>query len=80
MNRILSSSITQKGQVTIPIEIRQKFNFNTGDLIGFREENNRIVIDIMKKKSSLKDLCGILPKPKKKLSVKQINQIIQNRK
>jgi AbrB family looped-hinge helix DNA binding protein len=80
MNYILSSSITQKGQVTIPIKFRQELNLLTGDLVGFDKKNNQIVMVPIKKKVSLQDLCGFLPKPKKALSTKEMDQIIQNRK
>jgi AbrB family looped-hinge helix DNA binding protein len=80
MNYTLNSSITQKGQVTIPIKFRQEFNLLTGDLVGFAKKNNQIVMVPIKKKVSLQDLCGFLPKPKKSLSTKEMDQIIQNRK
>ena len=33
------SAVTQKGQATIPAEIRQKFNLHGGDKIGFKRSN-----------------------------------------
>ena len=38
------SRITQKGQITIPQEYREKFNLSPGDEVLFYEENNRIYI------------------------------------
>ena len=40
---MLTSSLTQKGQVTLPAKIRKALNIKTGDKISFTLENNRII-------------------------------------
>jgi antitoxin PrlF len=45
------SKLTQKGQTTIPAEIRQKLNLHTGDGVGFEIIENQVVL----KKISLFD-------------------------
>lgn len=38
------SSITSKGQVTIPVALRRKCGLHGGDKVVFKEENNRIYL------------------------------------
>ena len=38
------SSVTSKGQVTIPVEMRRKLGVKSGDKVVFIEEGGRIVI------------------------------------
>ncbi|MCL2064950.1 MAG: AbrB/MazE/SpoVT family DNA-binding domain-containing protein [Candidatus Cloacimonetes bacterium] len=35
------STLSSKGQITIPLEIRQKMNLKTGDKVFFFEENGK---------------------------------------
>ena len=41
---VLTSSVTEKGQVTIPKFIRTLFNLHEHDLIGFRISNRKVEI------------------------------------
>ena len=40
-----TSVITQKGQTTIPIKIRNRFGLEKGDKIMFVEKNNKIFLE-----------------------------------
>lgn len=39
-----SAKLSTKGQVTIPVDARNKFNLETGDLILFLEEDGKLVL------------------------------------
>lgn len=39
-----TSTVTQKGQVTIPAQVRRKLGLRTGDRVRFVEEGDRIVV------------------------------------
>lgn len=39
-----TTSITQKGQVTIPVHIRRKLALKTGQKVAFEEKGNDVVI------------------------------------
>lgn len=40
------SKMTERGQITIPMEIREKFGLETGDVIYFLEVNGSIVLKL----------------------------------
>ena len=39
-----SSTITSKGQVTIPVEVRRQLSLKSGDKVAFYLENGRVVL------------------------------------
>ena len=54
---MLSSKITTKGQVTIPIEYREHLGIKSGDKVGFTMSGGEVLI---KKVDSKYSLAGIL--------------------
>lgn len=44
MATLRQSKVTRKGQVTIPIEIREKFDFKEGDVVLFEERGKHIAL------------------------------------
>ncbi|HXX88425.1 MAG TPA: AbrB/MazE/SpoVT family DNA-binding domain-containing protein [Candidatus Acidoferrum sp.] len=40
------SRITERGQITVPVEIRKKFGLRTGDVLCFLEVDNSIVLKL----------------------------------
>ena len=42
-----STSVTSKGQVTIPIDVRQKLGIRQGSRIGFRVRGNVIEMSVL---------------------------------
>lgn len=72
----MKATITEKGQVTIPAIIRQKLNLESGNKLEFiARENDFVVVPINKSANRLK---GILPKPKKSLSIDEISNVIKD--
>lgn len=67
------TTITQKGQVTIPLLIRNKLGIRAGDKIAF--ELNRESVSLKPVKQSLKTIFGSIPPLKKKLSIQQMRKI-----
>lgn len=41
---MLASTLTSKGQATIPAEIRKALNLKAGDVVGFEIKNHKAVI------------------------------------
>jgi AbrB family looped-hinge helix DNA binding protein len=55
---MLSSSVTTKGQVTIPVELRERFGIKPGDRVGFVEEGERIVLQ--RQETAIEAVFGIV--------------------
>ncbi|WP_181444550.1 AbrB/MazE/SpoVT family DNA-binding domain-containing protein [Bacillus sp. 03113] len=56
---LVSGRVTQKGQVTIPIELRNRLNIQEGDRLEFKFVDNLPVINVIKK-TDLEDVFGSL--------------------
>lgn len=72
------STLTQKGQTTIPQDIRQYLGIHAGDKLEFIiEPDGRVVLAPLTAKATI--LKGMLAKPKKKVSIEQMNKAIIKR-
>ncbi len=72
------STITSKGQITLPKEVRENLSLQRGDRIEFlMEEDGKY--SIIPLTSSLSALKSVLPKPDKPVSLKEIEESIKNR-
>jgi antitoxin PrlF len=56
-----SATVTSKGQITIPAEIRRVFNISPGDEVIFSDMGNGQVA-FRPRTGSIRDLKGIVPK------------------
>ena len=71
-----TSTLTSKGQTTIPIDIQRLLQVEPGDKIQyFVELDGRV--SLVPKTLSVKDLEAVLPKPPKAMSLKAIREAIQ---
>jgi antitoxin PrlF len=73
------STVTHKGQITIPVHIRNALGIEEGDKVEFIQNQEGITLIPFKEKSIL-DLCGFFPRPDKPLSIAEMNDIITSRK
>jgi len=59
--QFLSGKLTSKGQLTIPVELRNLLNLNEGDRLAFvLDENERIIEVQPKTKKSIRGVMGAL--------------------
>lgn len=72
------ATITSKGQVTIPIEIRERFGLKEGEKIVFIERANEVVIR-PKVKDALKELIKLREKLPR-ITEKEIDEMIKESK
>ncbi|HVV68264.1 MAG TPA: AbrB/MazE/SpoVT family DNA-binding domain-containing protein [Gammaproteobacteria bacterium] len=70
---MLFSTLTSKGQVTVPIELRQALDLHTGDKIAFEAFDDKILI--FKKKDDITQAFGMFH-INKKISLKDIQKAI----
>jgi len=71
-----STTLTSKGQVTIPVEVRTHLGLSTGDRIEFilNEQSGRY--EVVPATSSVTALKGIIRKPAKPVSIEEMNEAI----
>lgn len=72
-----SSTITSKGQMTLPKEVRDQLRLQPGDRLDVAVQDRRIVLT--PKTLRLEDLCSVLPPAKKRRSLEEINDAIRRR-
>jgi len=74
----IRATITSKGQVTVPKEVRDRFNLHPGDTIEFIEEEGKLWVKARKTRAV--DLIGILGPPPsgKSLTVEEIDEAIMD--
>ncbi len=72
------STLTSKGQTTIPKEIRHRLGLKPGDKLRFViDANGRVVI--LPLTVPLRSLRGILPAPDRPVSIEEMNEAIRRR-
>ncbi|GLC97066.1 AbrB family transcriptional regulator [Cupriavidus sp. TA19] len=71
-----SATMTSKGQVTIPVEVRTHLGLSTGDRIEFvlNEQTGRY--EMVPATRSVTSLKGIIRKPAKPVSIDDMNAAI----
>jgi len=70
-----TATITSKGQVTIPKDVRSRLGIGTGDRVEFVEIQDG-VFQIVAVTQDVQALKGIVPKPKKPVTIDEMNQAI----
>jgi AbrB family looped-hinge helix DNA binding protein len=74
--RSFEAKVTSQGQVTVPKEIRERLKLRPGGKVEFVvEKSGRVVM--VAKQSSILDLVGILPKPKRKVTLEEMDEAIK---
>jgi antitoxin PrlF len=72
----MESTLTYKGQITIPASIRKKLNLHSGDKVDFiyiSENKAELVV----KNHNASDLKGVLKKPNFTATVEEMNKTIE---
>ena len=70
-----TATITSKGQVTIPKDVRSRLGIGTGDRVEFVEIQDG-VFQIVAATQDVQALKGIVPKPKKPVTIEEMNRAI----
>lgn len=70
-----TATLTSKGQITIPAQVRASLGIDTGDRIEFVPLDNG-KFAIMAATHSATDLKGLIRKPAKAVSIEDMNQAI----
>ena len=70
----MTSTLTSKGQLTIPLPIREEWDLRRGDKVSFSVVKQGVLIQRMSR--PVQSLRKILPKPKRKLTIGQMRDVI----
>ncbi len=72
---VYDSTLTSKGQTTIPVEIREALNLKPGDKIRYVISGDRVYLRVKNKKAI--DLAGKLYDPTRKpISIEEMDEAI----
>ena len=69
-----TATVTSKGQITLPKTVRERLGVESGDRIEFIESERGFFIVPATK--DIKSLKGVVPKPKKAISIEEMNRAI----
>ncbi|MBC3196490.1 AbrB/MazE/SpoVT family DNA-binding domain-containing protein [Pseudomonas poae] len=73
-----TATLTSKGQITIPVQVRTALGLETGDRVEFVElEDGKFSMIAASK--TVKDLKGLIRKPARAVSIEDMNQAIADR-
>lgn len=74
---MITATVTSKGQITIPKDIRDQLKIQAGDRIHFFIDNSTGTVTFLPLKTNVRELKGIVPKPQKPISISDMNEAIQ---
>jgi len=71
----MTITVTSKGQVTLPAEARRRLHIHAGTKLQviIRDDDR---LEVIRVGGSVRDLKGALPKPKKPLSLAQMDEAV----
>ncbi len=71
------ATVTSKGQITIPKEVRERLGVEAGDRLEFVEQE-RGVYKVIAATRDVRHLKGMVPKPPRPVSVEEMNAAIRS--
>lgn len=71
-----TSTVTSKGQITVPIEVRKQMGLRIGDQIVFTKVPGTDAYALSRKTRSIKSLIGMFKSNKPAPTVEQIDEAI----
>ena len=73
-----AATVTSKGQITIPVQVRTKLGLGAGDRVEFVElEGGQFAIVAATR--SIRELKGMIRKPKRPVTIAEMNAAIVER-
>lgn len=71
-----TSTLSSRGQTTIPVDIQRLLNVKSGDEIQYFVESDGRVF-LLPKTLSVKDLKRVLPKASRTVSIKEMDKLVR---
>jgi antitoxin PrlF len=75
------ATITSKGQVTLPKEIRKKLHLETGEKIDFRVDEETGTATLVPLNKHVEDVFGLLSRPKrsKLVTIEEMDKAVKEK-
>ncbi len=70
------ATLTSKGQITIPKEVRERLGVEAGDRLEFVEQE-RGVYRVVAATRDVRNLKGMVPKPRRAVTVEEMNAAVR---
>jgi antitoxin PrlF len=70
----MNATLTSKGQITVPVQIRNQLGLQAGDRLDFQLNEGKVVVT--KVTGSLDSFIAALPIAKRSFTTEQINEAI----
>jgi AbrB family looped-hinge helix DNA binding protein len=70
------ATLTSKGQITIPKEVRERLGVEAGDRLEFVEQE-RGVYRVVAATRDVRNLKGMVPKPQRAVTVEEMNAAVR---
>jgi AbrB family looped-hinge helix DNA binding protein len=70
-----TATLTSKGQITLPKEVRERLGVEAGDKVEFVETEPG-VFRVVAATRDVRDLKGVIPKPAKPVTVEEMGRVI----
>lgn len=71
-----TATLTSKGQLTLPAAIREELGLEAGDRIDFIRNESTGHYELLPASDTVRSLCGILPRPRNRVSIEDMNDAI----
>ncbi len=69
------ATVTSKGQVTLPVEARRRLGIRAGTRLEFIVTDDER-LEVVRVGGSVRELKGLLPRPRRKLSLEEMETAI----
>jgi AbrB family looped-hinge helix DNA binding protein len=70
-----AATVTSKGQVTLPVEARRRLGIRAGTRLEFIVTDDER-LEVVRVGGSVRELKGLLPRPRRKLSLAELETAI----
>lgn len=74
---MITATATSKGRITIPKDIQDQLKIQAGDRIHFFIDHSIGTVTYLPVKTNVRELKGIMTKPRKSVSISDMNKAIQ---
>lgn len=72
-----TTTLTSKGQLTLPKEIRDRLGWHEGDRFTVEAEDGRAILT--RAKATISDLMNVLPQASRKRTIEEMDQAVRLR-